>query len=377
MADKLVKEESLTAIGDAIRTATGTTDLLSFPTGMVEKLKSMEAIPEGIAHYTGDCTKMFEGILGTRVIQTLGNKITTANLTKVHSMFINNLAQEIPFDINIDATGFESTSSAQIFCNCENLKTVPKILNLVPVNLHFLFSRCESLKEIPEDYIDTWNLNYIQTHSNIGDLAGIFNSCCRLRRIPAKMFQEFWGSPPYTSQSLYYQLVNQCYLLDEVVGVRPCGTYTSNAMTYMVSNTSRLKRLVFALQEDNTPYAVSWKNQTLDLTTTGWHSYSSSLVYYGMSENTRITDDTTYQALKDNPDAWTTNVAYSRYNHNSAVETINSLPDASAYLATAGGTNTIKFKGAAGSATDGGAINTLTEEEIAVATAKGWTVSLV
>ena len=48
-----------------------------------------------------------------------------------------------------------------------------------------------------------------------------------------------------------------------------------------------------------------------------------------------------------------------------------------AVKATAGGTNTIKFNGAAGSATDGGAINTLTEEEIAVATAKGWTVSLV
>ena len=70
-------------------------------------------------------------------------------------------------------------------------------------------------------------------------------------------------------------------------------------------------------------------------------------------------------------------MAYSRYNHDSAVATINSLPDTSAYLAANGGTNTIKFKGAAGSATDGGAINTLTEEEIAVATAKGWTCSFV
>jgi hypothetical protein len=65
-------------------------------------------------------------------------------------------------------------------------------------------------------------------------------------------------------------------------------------------------------------------------------------------------------------------VNYSRYNHDSAVETINSLPDTSAY-----GTNTIKFKGASGALTDGGAINTLTEEEIAVAAAKGWTVTLV
>ena len=38
---------------------------------------------------------------------------------------------------------------------------------------------------------------------------------------------------------------------------------------------------------------------------------------------------------------------------------------------------TIKFKGAAGAKTDGGAINTMTEEEIAVATAKGWTVSFI
>ena len=90
-----------------------------------------------------------------------------------------------------------------------------------------------------------------------------------------------------------------------------------------------------------------------------------------------VTDDATYQALKNDPDWFTCKVEYNRYNHDSAVETINSLPDTSAYLAANGGTNIIKFKGAAGSATDGGAINTLTEAEIAVAAAKGWTVSLV
>jgi hypothetical protein len=96
-----------------------------------------------------------------------------------------------------------------------------------------------------------------------------------------------------------------------------------------------------------------------------------------MTEATKIVDDATYQQLKDNPDSWTTDINYSRYNRTSAIETINSLPDTSAYLASAGGTNTIKFKGASGALTDGGAINTMTEEEIAVATAKGWTVSFV
>lgn len=92
-------------------------------------------------------------------------------------------------------------------------------------------------------------------------------------------------------------------------------------------------------------------------------------------EGKRIKDDATYQALKDDPDAWTTKPEYALYNHDSAVETINSLPDTSAYLAENGGTNTIKFLGNAGSNTDGGAINTMTAEEIAVATAKGWTVA--
>lgn len=62
---------------------------------------------------------------------------------------------------------------------------------------------------------------------------------------------------------------------------------------------------------------------------------------------------------------------YSLYNHDSAVETINSLPDCSGCAA-----QTIKFRGSAGSAYNK-AINTLTDEEIAVATAKNWTVALV
>ena len=58
--------------------------------------------------------------------------------------------------------------------------------------------------------------------------------------------------------------------------------------------------------------------------------------------------------------------------------TLNSLPDTKAYLDSAGGTNTIKFKRNSGSATDGGGI---TEENIAAAAAaaseRGWTVAFV
>ena len=85
----------------------------------------------------------------------------------------------------------------------------------------------------------------------------------------------------------------------------------------------------------------------------------------------RVTDAASYAALKDETDWWTSIAEYSRYNHDSAVETINSLPDVSS-----GSSNTIVFYGIEGANTEGGAINTLTEEELAIATAKGWTVSI-
>jgi hypothetical protein len=85
-----------------------------------------------------------------------------------------------------------------------------------------------------------------------------------------------------------------------------------------------------------------------------------------------ISDATSYAQLKNTNGAWTQNSDYSFYNKVSALETINSLPDVSAV-----GTATIKFKGTAGQYTDGGAINTLTSAEIAIASAKGWTVTLV
>jgi hypothetical protein len=110
----------------------------------------------------------------------------------------------------------------------------------------------------------------------------------------------------------------------------------------------------------------------------GVESYKKYILDYnsGITADKQVKDDATYQALKNDPDWFTVDLYYSRYNHDSAVATINSLPDTSAYLAEKGGTNTIRFLSTSGSLTDGGAINTLTEEEIAVATAKGWTVSL-
>lgn len=113
-------------------------------------------------------------------------------------------------------------------------------------------------------------------------------------------------------------------------------------------NNNSLSRITFEKNADGSPIVAQWKSQVIEL--------SNNIGYSGITDR---------------------HVSDSIYNHDSAVETINSLPDTSAYLATAGGTNTIKFNRKAGSATAGGAIGNLTEAEIAVATAKGWTVTLV
>ena len=154
------------------------------------------------------------------------------------------------------------------------------------------------------------------------------------------------------------------------------------------------------------PYKVNWKNQTINLNGKIGHnnrdwsnSYENYAQGYWKQKNNVFYNTTdleqaklNYNKLKsqDNWFSWSTksgayegknsvsySLLFSRYNHDSAVETINSLPDTSEYLTSAGGTNTIKFTGIQGALTDGGAINTLTEAEIAVATEKGWTVSMV
>jgi hypothetical protein len=174
-----------------------------------------------------------------------------------------------------------------------------------------------------------------------------------------------------------------CSTLNEInnVFVVPNVAATSNTLDSIVGYCHMLKNFTFETNEDGSPVVWQAKNQTLSFTSNvgynGNFNYQNSFTTYnsGITADKDVTGTTSYEALKNDPDWFTGKKEYSRYNHDSAVNTINSLPDTSAYLASAGGTNTIKFTGAAGSATDGGAINTLTEEEIAVAAAKGWTVT--
>ena len=207
----------------------------------------------------------------------------------------------------------------------------------------------------------------------------MFAYCYSLRKLPDLSW--FDGRNTFISySSIYYYMFYLCCSLDEIVDLpvfKASNSPTRDGFEKGFYGCYRIKEMTFKTGTDSAPRADSgWTSQIIDLSQNiGYYAYNAyQILGYnsGITADKEVTDDASYQALKNDPDWFTGNPAYSRYNHDSAVNTINSLPDCSS-----SGTNTIKFLGASGSATDGGAINTLTAEEIAVATAKGWTVTLV
>lgn len=380
MSKVLVNESSLTGIANAIRGKNGETTTYK-PSEMAAAITAISGggpdIPESAFVISGSCQYRFANNGWDWFIELYGNKITTENIKNTQYMFYKYSLSNIPFEINID----NSTNINHMFYSSK-IKTLPYINGKV-ANISHLFDECNYLNSIPEDWAEHINWDYVHSYQ-YNQLNCIFISCYSLRHIPDSFITEIWGIN--SSSNIYVphdQQFCKCYSLDEVNNIMPQkATMSFNRCSSMFSYCARLKNATFALQDNGTPYTVSWKTQTIDLSNYVGYVPPNNTPYIlnynsGITADKEVTDDATYQALKNDPDWFTTNVAYSRYNHDSAVSTINSLPNTSAYLATAGGTNTIKFRGAAGSATDGGAINTLTEEEIAVATAKGWTVTLV
>ena len=378
--------DKLSAIGNAIRAKTGGTELLTLD-AMPNEIASIETGGGGGIQVepmvlTGSGSYICSGIVAESYINLFGDTISTNNLQTSNYMFYNskNLI-EIPFDINFN--GSREWNATCMFSHCEKLKKVPKINNFRPSNISEMFEYCYQLKDFPEDYFNNWNWTYLenQTSAYDGICSRMFSDCHSLRKIPVEIFNHM---NPVISN--YYTYFNSgfygCWSLDEVVGlpIPYTATYTGNMLGNTFSYCRRLKRITFATQEDGSPIVVNWKGQIITLqANVGWglNETTNATLNNGITADKFVNDDASYQALKNDPDWFANTPQYSRYNHDSAVETINSLPDTSAYLATAGGTNTITFLGNSGASTDGGAINTMTEEEIAVAAAKGWTVTFV
>lgn len=315
--------------------------------------------------------------------------VTTKDVTSTAYMFYNSdELEKIPFSINF-SEGLDMISFQSMFQNCQNLKELPQINVVVPIpdsewyypNLNNTFNTCMQLKEIPDDYFK--NIPNVSGFWESKEAIGAkgmhtgFSNMRSLRKLPSYLIPWMNFNNVNKSQwdTMYNQAVGYCYCLEEArFPVEPV-EYTDNAFYDTFNQNYRLTHFTLETNEDGSPIAINWSNQCIDLSNryigyASWYGEIPGLS--GITEDKWVYDDTTYQALKNDPDWFSDKQEYSRYNHDSAVETINSLPDVSS-----GSNNIIRFDGASGSATDGGAINTLTADEIAVATAKGWTVEIV
>lgn len=375
--------DKLTAIGNAIRGKTGGTDLLTLD-GMVTAINGISTggatLPPEAYVITGNCDSLFTGGKWKWYLDLYGSQVTTNNITSCASMFLDcRELTNIPFSIN-GKSGEDYISCNGMFKGCDALLTLPT-LTIRPYRMGNMFGGAKRIREIPENYATTIDFSRVNSYSS-SIMNAMFSDCYSLRTIPSSFLKQCYSLQSSSYSCFYANAFYNAQCLNEIVSlpVLPV-TLTSNAFINTFYNAHRVKNIIFDTNEDGTAKTANWNNQVIDLTNqVGTIGFDVNII---LGYNTGITSDkyvdnynkwAEFQNSND-PDWYTDYEAYSRYDKASAIATINSLPDTSAYIAANGGTNTIKFKGGAGEGTGNGAINTMTEEEIAVATAKGWTVA--
>ena len=383
MANVLVEETSLSNIASAIRGKNGSTAV--YKPG--EMAAAITNLPTGggdteTINFSTDISFLFASNGGGALYEAVKNKnLVFTNIRYGRGVFYGMSTNDTitPFTIhllrgmyntpgNVDFRGFYEGSSV-----VSNIVIDPPIEGASGIEFQNFFSKSR-LKNIDFSCIDT---NYPIFGQSCA--MGLFSESGYLRSI------NFTNSPNkyFAGNNIQYDgTFYHCFDLDSIEDLYTTRQTIFSGGTF--NNCSHLAKLTFkTVSTTNTknPYYGS----DIDLSTVGYYTnvsegyISNSALHYGndplfakslVRQNAakEITNATTYAKLKNDPDAWTTNVAYSRYNKTSAKETLTSLP----YINE---THTIKFNGEAGSATDGGAIKNLTSSEIAVATAKKWTVA--
>lgn len=429
MSKVFINESSLTSIGNAIRGKTGSSELLSVPDGMVAAIESITTggggsavLPEELRIISGNVQKMFSNDYFTHYINAFGNQITTQDLENAQMFYGNRTIEEVPFDLNI-----ASGDADHLFQGCQKLKKIKDINFVNPTNtrygLSMSFYDCQSLKEIGvirNPYITRFNgafyncsnLNYITIEgASLAD-AGIdkggnaFYCCFGLRELDSSFLKLLRLNQRYGAENgRYSYMFFRCHSMDRIVGLGvPISSSSSTITLNMYGNAfvgcDRVDELTFETNDDGTPKELYANNQIIDLSDgvgfspkAAWHTcitvgdiMEGKLVpcFYDYIQpsassadiwNYQITADKNTEEYYNHKDSWTESYLYSRYNHRSMVNTINSLPDTSTFISSNGGTNTIIFKSNQGDSSPWGGTSNLTEEEIAVATAKGWTVS--
>lgn len=377
MADYLIKDTTLTNIADAIRAKKSSTDTYT-PAEMATAISSIETgggggeLTEEDLTFTGDLTKFNYYGRMSKIIKKYGSKMRFNSVNNLNSAFKGNDSLNSDFSnwtINLSRCNLE-----ECFSTNSSITAFPKLQGTVTC-LHNLFYQNNYRESIPDDLFsaDTefickeWGQNY----------SGIFSNCNALKKVPLWFenmtftvnkdltYNSYWTVYPST----FYTCLN---LKELILPIFPApAKLKDNCFSSTFQNVRSMRKFIFAPPPTGNE-AVLWAKQTINLTD-GECGYNSSA-----SGSKVIYDDETYNLYKNDPDARAKKLEYSFYNHDSALETIKSLPYAQMVdVPHSQLQNVIKFYGKSGEKTDGGAINTLTAEEIAIATNKGWTVSFV
>ena len=401
MPNVLVNDDSLKAIGNAIREKNGETTKYK-PAEMAAAITAISGGSSGYIPTNDDLTiqnmpmtRLFSINNFKWLLEQYSNRLKFKKITDASYCFAGSTLTNLPnfnIELALNTTSFSSYGigvNLTSFFDGSNLENINNNIFIIPdtykptsdkkkITVNRIFQNCYQLKNINDDFF-----NFCDINNCFMSGAELFGNCYRLKKIPTS-YSVVINRNYYTTAGLtafyyspYSSLFSNCYCLNEITNlpVLQCPSATANTMNNTFTHLECLRKFTFENNQN-----ANWSNTTIDLSTIGyWSNGNSSTLQLLLAERNRkmINSEETYNTWKNDEEAFVVGEDRSFYNHTSAVETINSLPDTSAYLATAGGTNTIKFKGASGSATDGGAINTMTEEEIAVATAKGWTVSFV
>lgn len=382
MANVLVEETSLSNIASAIRGKNGGTAV--YKPG--EMAAAITNLPTGggdteTITFSGDISFLFASNGGSALYEAVKNKnLVFTNISTGRGVFYDMSTNDTitPFVIHLLEGIYSAEGNVDFRDFYEGSSVVSNIVIDPPIEgasgEEFKgFFRGSRLKNIDLSCIDT---NYAIFGQN--GATGLFSESGYLRSI------NFTNSPQryFAGNSTQYgSTFYHCFDLDSLEDL-----YTTRQTNFYraFDNCSHLAKLTFkTVSPSNAKYP--YYSSDIDLSTVGYYTgvsegYKSDPLLHGTRQFAKslvrqdatkeITNTTTYAKLKNDPDAWTTNVAYSRYNKTSAKETLTSLP----YIDEA---RTIKFNGEAGSATDGGAIKNLASTEIAAATAKKWTVAFV
>ena len=381
MSKVLVEEGNLTNIANAIRTKGNTTALYK-PGEMAAAISNLSTyVPtdEDLTFRNCQSRYLFTGNQFSWIFNNYKDKKIrfTGDCHNTQSLFYGCEQEDLSNIIFEDChnnSGDPKDGGLGLAELLQDAKTKypPKIKNCDIQSLVGAFRHAEALKTLP--LFENCTIAYYGGYIPINQMIYYSHS---LEDVNFDLSKTITLRDTNAYIGFYKEFIEGCHNLKSIVFSLPMvqeSPVTYNQFERFITVCNRLRHLKFK----NYLPSLQMKSQVIDMSNEiGCLYYTSDDGYMPnlFPPDKKITDDASYQALKDDPDAWTKMPEYSFYNHDSAVETINSLPDTSAYLAENGGTNTIKFLGNSGSNTDGGAINTMTAEEIAVAAAKGWTVA--